>query len=298
MKIVIVGPGAMGCLFAGLLSKNPKNEVWLLDKNPERTAVIKKNGIKISGLTKKNTKTKITTEPNEIGTANLVLIFVKSYDTESATKSVLPCINKETIILSLQNGLGNIEIIRKYSVNNVFAGITAIGATLIGWGKVKHAGKGATIIGKSGRAKEIIKAFNKTGIVIKANNNIDSIIWSKLVLNSAINPLGAITQMKNGELIENCYIKDSLIQTVKETAMIAKDLGIKLLYKNPEKEVVNACKKTKNNTNSMLQDILNRKQTEIEYINGAIIKQAEKLKLEAPLNKNLYSRVKSIEKKP
>ena len=223
---------------------------------------------------------------------------MKSYDTESAIKSVLPCINKETIILSLQNGLGNIEIIRKYSVNNVFAGITAIGATLIGWGKVKHAGKGATIIGKNIRAKEIAKTFNKTGIVIKINNNIDSIIWSKLVLNSAINPLGAITQMKNGELIENCYIKDSLIQTVKETAMIAKDLGIKLLYKNPEKEVVNACKKTKNNTNSMLQDILNRKQTEIEYINGAIIKQAEKLKLEAPLNKNLYSRVKSIEKKP
>ena len=297
MKIVIVGPGAMGCLFAGLLSKNLNNEVWLLDKNTGRADSIQKTGIKITGLTSRTSKTKITTKANEIGIADLIIIFVKSYDTESAIKSVSPCINKKTIILSLQNGLGNIEIIKKYAIKYVFAGITAIGATLTGLGKVKHTGRGTTIIGKGTGDKEIVKAFSKTGIVLKIGGNTDSVIWSKLVLNSAINPLGAITQMSNGELIQNPYIKDQLIETVKESSNIARAFKIKLLYKNPEKEVLAVCRNTKNNKNSMLQDILNKKQTEIEYINGAIIKHAEKFKLEPTLNKNLYSRVKSIEKR-
>jgi len=309
MKIVIVGPGALGCLFAGFLSKNPDNLVWLLDKDPVRAELLKKTGIKISGLSKISIppkKINVTADPKEIIVADLVIILVKSYDTESAVKNVLPCVNKDTILVSLQNGLGNIEIIRSFFTGKnhpvILSGVTSLGATTLETGKIIHAGAGKTFIGVNRKQRlepairnRIKNAFRNTGINILLTNDIEPAVWSKLVMNSAINPLAAITQMSNGELVDNCYVRDNLQQAAKESALVAKALGIKLLFKNPEKEVVNGCMKSRKNRNSMLQDILNKKQTEIEYINGTVIKFAEKMKLETPVNKNLYSRVKSIE---
>ena len=149
MKIVIVGPGAMGCLFAGFLAKSGQ-DVWILDKRPERAERLNREGIKIEGISG-NHKVKVnaTARPEDIKKPELVIICVKSYDTESAIKHIKPALTETTYIVTLQNGLGNVETIAEIAgENNVIGGITSNGATLLSDGHVRHAGKGETIIGR------------------------------------------------------------------------------------------------------------------------------------------------------
>lgn len=292
MKIVIVGPGAMGCLFAGLLSKS--NEVWLLDRNPARVKHIRKYGLKISGLSNIKIPPQdigITTNTHDIGPAELIIILVKSYDTESAIKKVLPCIDKKTLILSLQNGINNPETIKK-SVHkkfslNIFAGITSQGATSLGFGEVRRAGMGETLLGTG--CKKIYEVFNNSGIKTRIIKNIESALWSKLIINSAINPLGAVTKRENGELVKDRYLKRILIELADESTRVAVAKGIKLLYKDFKHRVIKTCLLTGSNINSMLQDVLNGKKTEIDNINGVIIAEAKKLNISVPFNELLYN---------
>jgi 2-dehydropantoate 2-reductase len=306
LRIVIVGPGAIGCLFASHLSKLPCIDLWILDKNPSRTKYIKEHGIKVRGISKidvRPEKINITTNPKKIKNSDLLILCVKSHQTKKAIEKVSPCTSKNTYILTLQNGLNNIETIEKVlkRKNNIIAGITSHGATLLSPGRVRHAGKGQTIIGRTNKKtniKDVIKIkkiFNDANIETKITDDVKSVIWSKLVLNSAINPVGTISFKKNGQIIKNKFLKDILCKTAEESANVAKKLGIKLIYKNPSKKVIDVCKKTSENYNSMLQDILNNRKTEIDYINGAIIKKAKELGLEIPYNNMLYYLVKFLE---
>ncbi|MFN3966714.1 MAG: ketopantoate reductase family protein [Endomicrobiia bacterium] len=306
IKTVIIGPGAIGCLFASHLSKLPHIDLWILDKNLKRAKYLQKTGIKVKGLSKiylKPEKIKITTKPEKIGKADLIIVCVKSHQTEKAIKKAIPCISKNTTILTIQNGLNNIKTIEKVTKRktNIIAGITSHGATLLSPGKINHAGKGPTIIGRTDKKtniKDLIKIkriFNEANIETKIKNDIQSVLWSKLILNSAINPVGSISFRKNGEIIKDEFLKDILCKTAEESAEVAKKLGIKLIYKNPSRKVIDVCKKTSQNYNSMLQDIMHHKKTEIEYINGAIIRKAKEIGLETPYNNMLYYFVKFLE---
>ena len=149
MKIVIVGAGAMGCLFAGMLCRAGL-KVWLLDKNAERVEAVINRGLLIEQKEGKQhiQFDTITTNPEITGTVDIVIIFVKAYDTSSAVKAVSPAVSEKTTVLTLQNGLGNIEKIREtVPEGQIVAGTTAHGATLLGVGHVRHAGIGETVIG-------------------------------------------------------------------------------------------------------------------------------------------------------
>ncbi len=306
IKTVIIGPGAIGCLFASKLSKLPYIDLWILDKKPPRAKLLRKSGIRVTGLSNiylKPEKIKITTDPKEIKKPEIIIVCVKSHQTEEAIKKAGPLISKNTKILTVQNGLNNVETIQKVIKRkiNIIAGITSHGATLLAPGKIKHAGIGQTIIGKidkNTKNRELIKIkkiLNQAGIETEITTDIQSALWSKLVINSAINPIGSIVFKKNGEILKDKYWKDILCKTAEESAKVAKKLGIKLMYKNPSQKVIDVCSKTSENYNSMLQDILNRRKTEIEYINGAIIRKAKELGLETPYNNMLYYFVKFLE---
>ena len=178
MKIVIVGPGAIGCLLASFLSKG-KDEVWLLDKDGERASKINKNGISIEGISGEwNVKGKATTDVKNIGSAELVIIAVKSYDTKEAISAAKPLISDDTSVLTLQNGLGNIEIISEaVGQEKVIGGVTNLGATLLETGKVRHAGKGETIIGRIDgnipvQMRQIREIFNACGLETRISKDI------------------------------------------------------------------------------------------------------------------------------
>ncbi|MDD5155998.1 MAG: ketopantoate reductase family protein, partial [Candidatus Omnitrophica bacterium] len=189
MKIVIVGPGALGCLLAAFLSR-AKEEIWLLDKDKERASHLDKHGIHIEGLgTDFEAKLKATAEAQDIGKADLIVICVKSYSTKNAVTQAKPIIGPDTKVITLQNGIGNIEMISEVvGQEKVIGGVTNLGATLLEPGKVKYAGKGETVIGRiDGKIpvemRSIRQLFNKAGLEMRLSRDIKALLWSKLIIN-------------------------------------------------------------------------------------------------------------------
>jgi 2-dehydropantoate 2-reductase len=301
MRIVVVGPGAMGCLFAAFLSKT-KEEVWLLDKNKERSARINQSGISIEGISGNwQAQVKTAAEAREIGSADLIIISVKSYDTKEAVVSAKSLINENTKILTLQNGIGNIEIIAEVAGSEkVIGGATNLGATLLDTGKVRHAGRGETVIGRSDgkipvEMRSIREIFNKAGMETRISRDIKGLLWSKLIINAGINALTAITRLNNGRLMEFEGTRKILREAVTEATRIAKRKRIKLIYDDPLAKVEAVCEATATNVSSMLQDVLRKKRTEIDFINGVIVRQGQELGIPTPVNSTLVDLVKTIE---
>jgi len=301
MKIVIVGPGAMGCLFAAFLAKS-KEEVWLLDKDKENAARINEIGISVEGVSGAwQTKPKVTANVQDIGKADLIIICVKSFHTKQAIEQVKPLLQENTKIMTLQNGIGNIEIIAELAgEDRVIGGITNEGATLIETGKIRHAGHGETLIGTpDGKTpveiRSIREVFNKVGLQTRMSRDIKGLVWSKLIINVGINALTAITRLPNGELTKFEGTKRILRDAVTEATRIAKRKRIKLVYDDPLAKVEAVCEGTSENISSMLQDVLRNKRTEIDFINGVIVRLGQELGIAVPTNKLLVDLIKTIE---
>lgn len=308
MKIVIVGPGAMGCLFAAFLSKSfnaskdTKDEVWLLDKDKDRAGIINQRGIKIEGISGNwSARVKATADVKDIEKADLLVICVKSYNTKEAIIQSKPLIDDNTAILTLQNGIGNVEIIGEVAgPDNVIGGITSHGATLIELGHIRHAGRGETVIGRiDGKIpvemRSIREIFNKAGFELRISRDIKGLLWSKLIINVGINALTAVTRLRNGKLIEFEGTRRILQELVSEASRVAKRKRIKLIYDDPLAKVETVCEATATNISSMLQDVLRKKRTEVDFINGVIVRQAQGLGIPAPVNTMLLDLVKTIE---
>jgi 2-dehydropantoate 2-reductase len=301
MKIVIVGPGAMGGLLAAFLSKS-KEEIWLLDKNKERASLIQQSGISIEGISGNwQAQVKVSAEPKEIQDADLIIICVKSYDTKAAIMHAKAIIGDKTRVLTLQNGIGNIEIIGEVAGSEkVIGGVTNLGATLLDIGKVRHAGKGETVIGRpdgktSVELRTIREILNKVGLETRISRDIKGLLWSKLIINVGINALTAITRLNNGRLIEFEGTRRILRDAVTEAIRVAKRKRIKLIYDDPLAKVEAVCEATAANVSSMLQDVLRKRRTEIDFINGVIVRQGQELGIPTPVNSLLVNLVKTIE---
>ena len=297
MNIVILGAGAIGSLFGALLSK--ENNVVLIGRQSHVKA-IKKYGLKIKDIT--DMKVNISAE-NSVDNINftpeLIIITVKSYDTESAISNAIRIINKETIVLSLQNGLNNIEKIAKFiETKRIIAGVTTYGALFSKSGVIKHTGIGETILGELNRRKtiriiKIINIFKKANIATKFSNNIIKEIWIKAIINSSINPLTTIFRCKNGYILENFILKNILEIICNESTTIANTEGLNLLHKNIFKKTNEVIRNTSENYSSMLQSVKQGKQTEIDSINGKIIEIGRKNNTDTSINEILYHIVKS-----
>lgn len=302
MKIAIVGPGAMGCLFAAFLTKAKIEEVWLLDKDKERAAKIKEQGIILEGVSGSwQAKVRVSADANEVGPAGLVIIAVKSYNTKEAVMHAKACIVEDTGVLTLQNGMGNIEIISEVvGSDKVVGGVTNEGATLLDAGHIRHAGRGETVIGRiDGRIpvamRSIREIFNKVGLETRISRDIKGLLWSKLIINAGINALTAVTRLNNGRLIEFEGTRKILREAVAEATRIAKRKRIKLIYDDPLAKVEAVCEATAANVSSMLQDVLRKKRTEVDFINGVIMRQGQELNIPTPVNSVLTELVKTIE---
>jgi 2-dehydropantoate 2-reductase len=302
VKIAIVGVGAMGSLFAYLLYQAGYNP-WLLDKCQERVDAIKKDGLRVEGVTGSHhcALDKITTAPEEIGTVDLLIIFVKAYDTEEALRGAVSLAGDNTLVLTLQNGLGNLEkIVGLVGPHRTIGGTTAYGATQLSHNHIRHAGIGETAIGAL-RGMEVKginnvkKVLEACGIKTTITDDLGETLWSKLVVNAAINPLTAITQLKNGEIIEHAELLDVQERIVEEACAVARAKGITIHYRNPVEKVKDVCRATASNKSSMLQDIINKKRTEINYINGAIVSEGNEHHISTPYNDIMTRLVSALE---
>jgi 2-dehydropantoate 2-reductase len=304
MKIAIVGPGAMGCLFAYFLSRSGEN-VWLLDKNEERAGQIKREGLKIEGLSGDHIvpMQRITTHPEEIGPTDIVVLCVKSYDTEKAIAGAAPLVSKGGTALTLQNGLNNLQKMRAHvGDGQILGGVTSHGATLLGPGHVRHAGAGETTLGPldeggMDRARTVCALFEKAGVSAEITRDVKSVIWGKLLINVGINPLTALLKVRNGALLESPDARGAMKSAVEEAYGIAQAEGVTLPYDNPVAKVDAVCRATAANRSSMLQDVLAGRRTEIDSINGAIVEEGARLAVPTPINYALTLLVKALGQK-
>jgi 2-dehydropantoate 2-reductase len=279
MNIVVFGAGAIGSLLGGLLSKN--NNVVLIGRK-QHVDKINKDGLKISGLSEFNDKIKAYTDIKKIKfTPDLVLLTVKSYDTENAIKKIKCVIENNTIILSFQNGLNNLDIINQYvSKNQIIFGITTHGSIYVSEGHIEHTGKGYTIIGEIDKEyqklNDIKKIFDEIGVITQISNNIEAEIWRKALINSSINPLTTIFKCKNGYLLKNPILKHIVICVCKESTEIAKKSGFDFEFDDILDQTLKVIEETAENKSSMLQSYLRKTKTEISHINGKLIENGKK----------------------
>ena len=300
MKIVCVGPGAMGCLFAALL-KRAGQDVALMDYRQERAQILTEKGIQVNGLSGSfHVRVPVTTKP-DLHDKDLIIVCVKAGKTAEVARQLAGKIGARSLVLSLQNGLGNIEILSEtIGKHRTLGGVTSEGATLLAPGHVRHAGKGQTFIGTlSGRdseAAQVASIFSDAGLQAYVSDNVTGLIWGKLIINVGINAITAITRLRNGMLAELDETRELMNLAVNEAVAVAKAKGIDLPYPDPLSRVLEVCKATANNVASMLQDVLNRRPTEVDCINGAVVREAMRLGLPAPVNTALTQIVKAVEK--
>ncbi len=301
MKIVMLGAGAMGSLFGAMLSQSEEGEVWLLDIWREHINQINSHGLIVESEGKELVyQLRATTDPDEVGVADLIIVFVKAYITKAAVEYGLSMVGEETVFLSLQNGLGNIESI-KSAVRGaqVIGGVTSQGSTVLGPGRIRHGGKGPTAVGGvkgkvTPEVERISSLFNRAGIPTGVSDDIECLIWEKLLINVGINAVTAITGLKNGELLEYDETKRLMTMAVQEAERVALKKGVPVRG-NPAETVLQVCKTTAQNRSSMGQDIDNRRRTEIDFINGGIVKEGEALGIPTPVNATLTYLIKTIE---
>ncbi|HII95892.1 MAG TPA: 2-dehydropantoate 2-reductase [Candidatus Methanofastidiosum sp.] len=298
MRIAFIGSGAIGSLFGGLLKKNGVDVILIGRQN--HVEVIKKNGLFISGIDEFNVRVNASSNPLDAKESDLLVITTKAYDTRKALSDIAPILNDNVTVISLQNGAGNIEEISNLvDEKNIIGAVTSMGAFLENPGRVQFRGKGTTLIGpvseENKNAKEIVKIFNSAGINAELTNDIKSEIWSKVIINSAINNLASILDGENGILLN-----ETLIEIVKEITAEGKTIlqkeGIDISDDIFEK-TVDVIKNTSKNINSTLSDLRKGKRTEIDYISGKIIELGDKLNMPASYNKALFSMIKYKENK-
>jgi 2-dehydropantoate 2-reductase len=298
VKVVVLGAGAMGSLVGGLLSQH--HEVTLLGRKAHVEA-IRAQGLRITGATQLLARPKVALTAGEADTPDLLLLTVKAYDTARALRDAAPLLGPSTAVLSLQNGLGNLEQVEAaVGPTRALAGVTTHGVTFVEPGHVHHAGVGYTRIGAAAPqamllARDAAQALTAAGMQAEASDDIRADLWAKVIVNAGINPLTAITGLPNGQLLQQAGLKDLLERVVEEAVLVAQAAGIAL----PEGSMVERTRRvaalTADNKSSMLQDIERGRRTEVEAICGAIVAQAREVGLRAPLNATLLALVQGIE---
>jgi len=300
MKITIIGAGAMGSLFGALLAESGC-DVRLVDVWIEHVKMINEKGLHIERERKRRVvKLKAVAETDRLGQADLIIIFVKSTQTADAAKTAQQIMGQTCPVLTLQNGMGNADIIAEaIGAECVVAGTTSHGATLLAPGSIRHAGVGPTVIGMwaggdPSQARVIAETFNAAGIETKVVEEVRSVLWDKLLVNIGINAVTALTGIKNGQILDLEVTKKLSQAAVEEAMAIARMQGV-AVRDDAVAHVLKVAEATGPNRSSMGQDIDNHRQTEIGAINGVVVREGRKCGLETPVNDTLTALIETLQ---
>lgn len=306
MKICMLGTGSLGSTIGGTLAMGG-SEVYFVDQWEDHVNAIKENGLKMTDEQEDwFVNVDARTSAEGIGPADLVIVLVKSFATQTAVRQLKETnvIGPDTLVMSLQNGLGNEETIAQVvGEKNVISGKTYVGGRLLKPGYVSAGVKGKyTYIGEltgeiTERIQKVCDEFNKAGLLCEVSDNIKGLIWDKLLINVAAGALCGITRLPYGPLYEEDYIKDTAAAAVLEGIHVAKAAGVKLKSEDPlypwyaASEGLPGTFKT-----SILQSLELKRPTEIDFINGAVVEWGKKYGIPTPVNQTLVTCVKGIEK--
>lgn len=304
LKICMLGAGALGSTIGGVLTE-AGNEVWLIDRNPVQVEILNRRGLVLreEGVDR-TVPVRAATTAQEAGQVDLVIVLVKSFHTGEAMAGAISLLGPDTLVMSLQNGLGHEDILADIvGRQRVLAGKTYAGGTLLGVGHVTIGTKGKdTHIGEldgrvTERVQRIADTFSAAGLATTVSENIMGTIWDKLLVNVATGALAGITRLTYGDLYRVPEVEACAVAAVTEAMAVAKASGIRLTTTEAHQPWIKAAEglpyefKT-----SMLQSLEKGLATEIDYINGAVVRQGLKCSVPTPVNQALVACIKGIER--
>lgn len=303
MKICFLGSGALGSAIGGALGEGGA-DVTLVDAWQAHVDAINRDGLKMRENGKDRTvRVRAVTDSAAVGPVDLVIVLVKSYHTREAIERARPLLGPQTLVMSLQNGMGHEDILGEVvGRERVLGGKTYLGGVLLAPGQVIAGLQGKeTIIGEldgslSERAQRVAAAFNRAGLIAHVSDNIRGTIWDKLLVNVATGALAGITKLTYGALYAVPEVRACALGAIAEGIAVAKAEGVKLSYADPEGPWLKAAEglpaefKT-----SMLQSLEKGTKTEIDFINGAVVRAGARCGIPTPVNQALVACIKGIE---
>lgn len=293
MNVAVMGAGAVGCYYGGMLAR-AGHQVTLIGRPPLVQAV-RRGGLRLETSSfDESVALHASTEASAVSGAQLVLFCVKSTDTEAAGQDIAPHLHEKALVLALQNGVDNAHRLQALLRQTVVPAVVYVAAEILGPGHVKHHGRGDLILGPQARRDGVLEAFADAAVPVQISDNVVGALWAKLVVNCAYNALSAIAQLPYGRLVQGEGIAATMQDAVQECLAVARALGVAIPGDMPE-AVRGIADSMAGQLSSTAQDLARGRRTEIDHLNGYVVRQGEALGLTTPVNRALWALVKLLE---
>ncbi len=300
MRICIVGCGAVGSLFAAHLANAGEAEIWAYDVWKDHTDAIRRNGLKLSGAAEFTAQVNATSDPRELPRCDYGIVATKAIHTRHAIEQTAHAFGDASAVCSVQNGVGNEEILAEH-VKYVIRGTTFPAGHPIAPGHIGYDIKGDTWIGPfeptrtpMNKVEELAGLMSRAGMNTIALADARGAQWTKLIFNASTNPVGALTQLHHGAATRFPATGKLFEDLIAEGEAVAKAMSIEL-HGDPRHMVQKGANAPGKHRASMLQDVLAKRPTEVDFMNGAIVRWGDQLGVPTPLNRALWELVKGLE---
>ena len=292
-KIAVMGAGAVGCYYGGMLAR-AGHEVVLIAR-PEHVQAIERDGLRLETQQfDERVRLRASTDASAVRDAGLVLFCVKSTDTESAGAQLRPHLAPGALLLTLQNGVDNAERLRNVVPHEVAASVVYVATEMAGPGHVKHHGRGELVIEPSSAGDAVVKMLAAAGVPAEVSENVRGALWAKLVLNCAYNALSAISQLPYGRLVQGGGVPEVMRDVVAECMAVARADGVEIPG-DVQAAVRRIAETMPGQYSSTAQDMARGRRSEIDHLNGLVVRRGEALGVPTPVNRVLHTLVKLLE---
>lgn len=296
MKVAVMGAGAVGCYYGAMLAR-AGHEVVLIGR-PSHVEAVRAHGLRLETKAfDEHVRLGASTEVSAVKGADLVLFCVKSTDTESAAAQIAPHLSADALVLTLQNGVDNDARVRAVLPSNeVAAAVVYVATEMAGPGHVRHHGRGELVIAPSRASEQVAQHLIAAGVPTQISDNVRGSLWAKLILNCAYNALSAVSQLPYGELVQGVGVTDVIRDVVAECIAVAKAEGV-VIPGDTDAAVRGIAQSMPSQYSSTAQDLARGKPSEIDHLNGLVVRRGEALGVPTPANRVLFVMVKLLEGK-
>lgn len=295
MKVAVMGAGAVGCYFGAMLAR-AGHAVTLIGR-PQHVEAVNRRGLYLDSKSfQEHVPMSASTDAAAVAGSDVVLFCVKSSDTEAAGRQIAPHLGEKTVLLTLQNGVDNAERLQAALPQEVIPAVVYVATEMAGAGHVKHHGRGDLVIGASASSEAIAAQLIAAGVPVTVSDNANGELWVKLIVNCAYNAISAISRMPYGQMVEGDGVPAVMDDVVMECLAVAKAAGV-IVPGDVRVSVPGIAGAMKEQFSSTAQDLMRGKPTEIDHLNGYVVRKGAALGVPTPVNRVLHSLVKLLESK-
>jgi 2-dehydropantoate 2-reductase len=293
VKIAVMGAGAVGCYYGGMLAR-AGNAVTLIGR-PTHVEAVRRNGLFMDTQSfQAHVPMAASTDASAVKDASVVLFCVKSTATGSAAAEIAPHLRDDAVVVSLQNGVDNIDRLQAVLRQEICPAVVYVASEMAGPGHIKHHGRGELVIGNTARGKALVALFTGASVPVQVSDNVAGALWEKLILNCAYNALSAVSQLPYGRLVQGEGVEAVMRDVVQECLAVARAGGV-AVPDDVWESVLRIAQTMPTQSSSTAQDLARGKPTEIDHLNGYIVRTGEVLGIETPVNRVLHALVKLLE---